>query len=253
MGQTYSENIDWRDALSDFALALKASREEKTERYYRAQLRLLSEWAEQRGVSLQQFRARHLREYLAFRADQKISERTRRHDAVCARVFFRYCKREEYIETNPLADYEIPKAAKAYVKMPSEDEVRQLLKALENRWRPSENKAARYFEPKARMFYHRRNYAIVSGLVETAARIGELLALRVDDFQPDRMQIAIREAKGDEPRIVPFSNAWKQAVEAWLRVRPKADSDLLFIDSYGGAIDVVAFGKQFRGYSSMQV
>ena len=86
------------------------------------------------------------------------------------------------------------------------------------------------------------------GLVETAARIGELLALTLSDYQPQEGQIVIRHAKGDEPRVVPISPVWAQAVDAYLRVRPKIESDLLFVSEYGEKMDVGRFGKQFGGY-----
>jgi integrase len=94
----------------------------------------------------------------------------------------------------------------------------------------------------------RRNYAIVTGLIETAARAGEMLGLRLDDFQPEQKQIVIRKAKGDETRTVPISDAWIECVNAYLRVRPKLDSDMLFVSEYGEKLEVDRISKQFRGY-----
>ncbi len=122
--------VGWAEAVADFLLQVRATREENTERFYRNQLRLLVRWAEAQGVPLGEFQARHLRQYLAYRSDSGVSDMTRRHDASTARAFLKFCKREEYITGDPLMGYQVPKAAKAYVKCPSDDEIRALLAAL---------------------------------------------------------------------------------------------------------------------------
>ncbi|BDI31462.1 tyrosine recombinase XerC [Capsulimonas corticalis] len=243
----FSNDIDWQEAVSDFLLQTRTSREESTEVFYRERLKLLCRWAEGRKITLGDFRARHMREYLNERGE-KVSDATRRHDAVAARTFFKFCKREEYVTADPLTGYQVPKAERPYVKCPSDDEIRALLTAVTDRYKPSINPKSRFIHAGARLFFGRRNYAIVAGLLETAARIGEMLALTVDDYQPKEGQIVIRKAKGDEPRIIPISSYWIQTVDAYLRVRPKVDSPLLFISEFGGEITVSEFGKVFRGY-----
>ena len=81
------------------------------------------------GIALPQFKARHLRLYLADRAQSKISEATRRHDAIAARTFFAFCKDEGYIDENPLSNYKVAKPARPYVKCPSDEEITALFKA----------------------------------------------------------------------------------------------------------------------------
>jgi site-specific recombinase XerD len=242
-------SVSWEDAIADFLLLVKGSREEKTAIYYRSRMSVLSKWAAEHEISLIEFRARHMRQFLADRADRGVSDATRRHDAICARAFMKFCMREEYIRSDPLTCYQIPNAAKPYVKCPSDDEIRTLLQSIGDRWNPEINPAARYTHASARRFLHRRNYAVMTGLIETAARIGEMLSLRLDDYQPAQCQIAIRQAKGDEPRIIPISQSWIDAVEAYLRVRPKGiQCDRLFVSEYGEALSVSMFGKVFRGY-----
>lgn len=245
---SFSATVGWPEAVADFLLQTRATREENTERFYHERLRLLSRWSLEKDVPLDGFRARHLREYLAHRADQGVSDQTRRHDAVAARAFLKFCMREGYVEGDPLMGYQVPKAERAYVKCPSDDEIRALLKAMHERWKPASNPAVRFIRPAARQFFSRRNYALVTGLIETGARIGEMLALTLDDYQPEQGQIAIRHAKGDAPRVVPISLVWIDAVAAYLRVRPKVDCNRLFVSEYGGPMDVARFGRQFRGY-----
>ena len=241
--------IDWDDAIADFMLLVKGTREEKTTTFYKSRMNVLKRWAKDNSLSLIEFRARHMRQYLAYRADQGISDSTRRHDAICARAFLKFCMREGYIRSNPLTDYQVPKMPKAYIKCPSEDEIRTLLLSIERRWDPEINPSVRYVHLTARRFLERRNYAILTGLVETACRIGEMLSLRLDDFDPKQRQIAVRQSKGDEPRIIPISQSWIDAVESYLRVRPKGiECNRLFVSEFGEELSVSMFGKVFRGY-----
>lgn len=246
--QISAPSISWKDAVDDFLLQVKATREEKTVIYYHGRLKLLKEWAEKQEIPVTEFKARHLRQYLAERAESGVSDATRRHDAVSARAFLKFCVREEYIEGDPLRGYQAPKSARPYVKCPSDEEIKKLLEALHDRWLPSLNPEARFVHVGARLFFSRRNYAIIAGLIETACRIGEMLALTLDDYDRAQRQIVIRKAKGDEPRIIPIRRAWMDAVDAYLKVRPSIESNLLFISEYGEAISTNEFAKRFRGY-----
>ena len=114
-------SLSWQDAVADFLLQMRGSREENTERFYRERLRLLVRWAQAKGIALADFRARDLREYFASRTDQKVSDLTRRHDAASARAFVKFCKREDYVQRDPLAGYQVPKSERAYVKCPSDE------------------------------------------------------------------------------------------------------------------------------------
>lgn len=251
------EAISWQDAVRDFLRQSLSAKEKKTQTYYRLNLERLARWAEGAGVALADFRVRHLREYIAVRAEGgqgrgdggRVSERTLRHDAICARVFLRFCASESYAPRNPLADYAIPKAPRPFVKCPSDAEVSALLKAVPLKWSPTVHRAACRCAPKARTFLARRDYAILAGLVETAARIGEMLSLRLDDYDPERMQITFRRTKTDRPRTVPISRDWREAVDAYLRARPRCDSPLLFISRTGQPLGVTSYGSQFRNYA----
>lgn len=97
----------------------------------------------------------------------------------------------------------------------------RLLKFVPVKWSPAASPVACRMPAKARTFPARRDYAILAGLVETAARIGEMLSLRLGDYDCERMQITFRRTKTDRPRTVPISSDWREAVDAYLRVRPE--------------------------------
>lgn len=241
-------DADWDAAVKDFLADKRGSTAEKTAKFYECQLRLVARWAVENGVTLPEFKARHMRQYLSQRRDHGLSDRTCRSDAVVMKNFLKFCFHEEYIASNPLADYQAPKAAKPYVKMPSDDEIRLILQTIEDKRKPGKNPNSRFCNTKMQRFLGRRDRAIVTGLVSTAARAGEILGLKLGDYDKARKQIVFRETKGNEPRIVPIEDAWIEAVDAWLRVRGELESDLLFVTLYGEPIDVRCFSRQFHRY-----
>jgi hypothetical protein len=100
---SFSRSSSWTDAVDDFLLQVKATREEKTLLYYTCRLSVLKRWAEEHAVALSGFCARNLRQFLADRADAGVTDATRRHDAVATRAFLKFCKREGYVDGDPLA------------------------------------------------------------------------------------------------------------------------------------------------------
>ena len=88
----------WEEALRDFLLHLKATRAEKTVRYYSVQLGLLARWAEGQQIPLQGFGKRHMDRYLVERAKSGRRPLTIRHDCVCAKAFLRWCSRDDILK-----------------------------------------------------------------------------------------------------------------------------------------------------------
>jgi integrase len=151
---------------------------------------------------------------------------TLHHDAVAAKAFFRWCSRNDLIDRSPLADYEVRKAPRPPKHMPTDDEVRTLLQSIPDHWNIEKNKDIQFVSPAKRIFHRDRTYAIVLGLLDTACRIGEMLNLKVDDYQAGSRQILIRESKGREPRALPASPEWAQALSVWLKPRQKVMSNI---------------------------
>ncbi len=52
---------------------------------------------------------------------------TLRHDCVCAKVFTKWCAKNDYLSRDPRADYEVRKAPTPEKYMPSEEDIRTLL------------------------------------------------------------------------------------------------------------------------------
>jgi len=239
----------WMEAEKDYLRDCKARNLSlKTVRGKQYHIDQLARWCleQSRPVSLQSFARRHFRQYLEERRENGISEKTHRSDVLEVRLFFRFCKNEGWIDSNPLAEYALPKAAKPYVKMPSADELRALLDAITKRWDIKYNPRIKSLCARHRRFYRARDTAIICLLIETGCRVGEVLALQVSDYQSG--QLVIRTSKGDEPRVIPLTEAISDYMCAWLSIRPDLPLDSLFVSCYGTAIDPDDFGKSFRRY-----
>lgn len=266
--------VTWQSAMEDFLNGLSGSREERTERFYRIQLRQLLTWALEQNITLQQFTAAHMRKYLAHRADPthsdadpcvvcrtrkgrkhttectaagRVKESTRRHDAIAARVFMRFCKREGYVVADTLHDFKLPKGEKPHVRMPSTQDLEKLLKAVVNKHDVRVNPKARFLGVRERAFWRARDYAIISILIETGMRIGEVLNLQRKDYRPADKLISVTMAKGD-PRDIPITESLLKPMEAWLKLRPACGTELLFVTQFGEHIDAGSWSKTFRRY-----
>lgn len=249
----------WEGALRSFLLHKKATRAEKTVRFYRIQLTQLIHWANDNGIRLENFGKRILDEYLGYRLDGGTSRTTMGHDSLCAMVFTEWCAKNDYLERDPLQDYKRLKTPTPPKYMPTEADVMQLVSSIFDSWNPRINTRIVEVGPARRDFHRDRDYAIVLALIDTACRTGEILNLRVNDFTKDRVdaqevwQIDVRESKGGMPRAIPLNEVTAEAINQWLKTRrrimadvPKSeDEGWLFMSETGTKILYRAFHRAF--------
>ncbi len=246
----------WNEAYRSFILHLKAVRAAKTAYFYDVQLRMLVRFAEAGSIPLEKFGKRHLDAYLVSRAEAGKSQSTLHHDALCAKVFLKWCAKNDFTERCLLADYEVRAAPKTHKYMPTEEDMQALLSAVHTFWNPELNPEVRFVKASRRVFNRDRNYAIVLALLDSAARIGEILSLKIDDYQINQKQITIRESKGREPRSIPVSPDCAEATAVWRKVRDRVMKDVpkdedegyLFLSEAGTKIDEGRFLKTLKKY-----
>jgi integrase len=243
----------WDEAYRDFLLHLKATKAAKTVSFYDVQLRQLIRWADREGVPFTAFGKRHLDRYLAERSTT-VSRTTMRHDAVAAKSFFKWCARNDLILRSPLSEYEIHAAPAPAKYMPTDEDMQALLRSVHDYWNPEKNPDMKHIPHARRLVHRERNYALLLLLLDTAARIGEILSLKMEDYRARERQIVIRESKGKEPRTLPLSPGAIGAVGTWLRMRERMMGDVpaeqdegwLFLSEYGGRMDESRFLKAVK-------
>ena len=138
-----------------------------------------------------------------------------------------------------------PERADAPKYLPSEEEIQKLLSAVLAFYGDGRTGKMKGAKTAKRCFHRERTYAILMTELDNACRIGEILNLKVGDYQPGPQQLTIRESKGREPRVLPVSAECSKALDDWLRVRtrimrdvPKSeDEGWLFISETGGRVN----------------
>lgn len=251
---TASTTLTWNEALREFYLHIQATRALKTLRYYEVQLSQLAKWAIENEIPFDGFGKRHLDRYIVARQQAGKARMTLRHAGVCAKAFFAWCAKNDLLDRSPLAEYEVHNAPRPPKHMPTDDEMARLLQVIGEYWDPSKNQGVKFMPAPARIFHRDRNRAIIMGLLDTAARIGEILSLKVEDYRAKERQITIRESKGKEPRVLPISSEWTEAMDVWLRVHTRVmmnvpkeeDEGWLFISDTGARIDEGRMLKTLR-------
>jgi site-specific recombinase XerD len=219
--------------LDEFLLEHARNMAPKTQSYYRSQLTGLFTWCIAEDVTVQSFRKLHLNRYIAERHRAGRSLKTQYDDCLTARIFFRWAASEKIIPYNPLERYELRKPPKPFVRMPSDSELKLLLSILEEK--VTSRKSVNGLTKAQSRFVHLRNIAIFAILIDTGMRMGECLALNLQDSDIEKYQLYIRVSKGREPRIVPISMNLSRILNDYLKDRGKVNAcgDALFIGITG--------------------
>ena len=90
------------------------------------------------------------------------------------------------------------------------------------------------WKPKRRV--DRRLHLIVLFLLDTGARIGEVLGLRVSDINMDDLLVRL-DGKGRKQRVVPFSLELRKALHRYIAEFQRKPESLLFAASQGTMLD----------------
>ena len=145
------------------------------------------------------------------------------------RAFFRYLRREGFVETDPAALVVAPKREQKVPAHLSVDEMSQLLEA-----------------PDASTDLGRRDRAILELFYASGIRLSELVAIDLEDVDLSGRMIRVM-GKGRKERIVPFNQKAAGALRAWLKDRvtltrglPRRGTveagDALFVNARGGRL-----------------
>ncbi|HZQ29944.1 MAG TPA: tyrosine-type recombinase/integrase [Patescibacteria group bacterium] len=126
------------------------------------------------------------------------------------RTFYRFLKVNEYVTDDPSLLIEHPTYQLAAPRILNPTEYRALRDAARN-------------DP--------RMFAIIELLLQTGIRIGELANLKLSDVKSDSLRIVPYEKH--EERDVPLNKRAKQALDDYLKIRPKAQDEHIFVTKSG--------------------
>lgn len=127
------------------------------------------------------------------------------------RRLFRWLEQEGLIDDNPAGKLKLSQPGRREPKAVSMEDFQKLLAATEGD------------DPT-----HRRDRALLLFLADTGCRVGGVAGLQVADVDLERGLARVTE-KGDKTRLVPFSQFTRDALLAWLEVRP-SEGPWLFVN-----------------------
>ncbi|MBI2087696.1 MAG: site-specific tyrosine recombinase XerD [Deltaproteobacteria bacterium] len=189
-----------------------------------------------RIAAWEEAQAHHLRSYLSWLHDRRLSARSVARNVVALRQFYRFLEQEEIIGENPLPPLLLPKAATKLPHALGRDEVRVLLA-----------------EPDPSTPLGLRDQAMIELLYATGLRVSELVSLQTHqiDLQGDYLTV---RGKGAKVRLVPFGRWAREGLVRYLReARPRLlrgrTSAFLFVTRSGRPLTRQGFWKLIRGYA----
>ena len=176
---------------------------------YRRDLEHFSAWLAANGSDLADADRAAVEGYVSSLTDAGFAQATRSRRLSSIRQFYSFAYAEGWRNDNPAAGIQGPRQAKSLPKTLNEAEISSLLDAVA---RPGGAKAVRM-------------RCMVELLYATGLRVSELVSLPVSAVRGDPRMILVR-GKGGRERMVPLSDAARDALSSWLAIRDRAEDDL---------------------------
>jgi len=169
-------------------------------------------------------------------SEQQQSAAAMRRKLAVLRRFFRYMKREGYRADNPALDITYIRLPK---RLPKAIPVNDVMKLIGTR--PPAG------QPELRW---RRDIAILELLYASGMRRAELVGIDVSDVDFSNRTIRVI-GKGNKQRTVLFNHATSDALEAYLRVRPRCRDGALFVSRQKRRLSYQQVGRVFAAYVAL--
>ncbi len=158
---------------------------------------------------------------------------TRSRKSSALRTFFSYLTvKANLLETNPVAELEVPSQRKRLPKYLTLEECMQLLSSIEGK-------------------YAERDYCIIVLFLNCGLRVSELVGINLNDIQASDLRVV---GKGDKERHIHLNKSCLDAIEQYMRVRPNdiaKDKQALFISRQGNRISVKTIQANLQKYLKM--
>ncbi|MFG2016521.1 tyrosine-type recombinase/integrase [Actinomadura geliboluensis] len=189
--------------MDSWLLALRAERKsDRTITTYADGMRAFLRWAGDTDRAEPQLDPSTVNAFTAALLDQGAEGTTARSRQLAVRRFSAWLAEEGEIDADLIAHLKPPKLDTKVVPELDEDQVRALIKACQGR-----------------EFVDRRDEAMVRFMLETLSRIGEVIAMGVDDVDLKAGLAVVRRGKGGKGRRVPFGPQTGRALDRYLRAR----------------------------------
>lgn len=216
--------MTWKDATKDYAIYLKIERglSENSIQNYRFDLGKLVNFLDTNALNENPIKiSKDTLQQFVYEVSKKVSPRSQARIISGLRGFFNYLVFEDYREDNPMDLIESPKIGRKLPDTLSQDEIDQLIEAID------------LSNPQGE-----RNRAILEALYGCGLRVSELVNLKLSDlfFEEDFIKVS---GKGDKQRLVPIAEHTKKYINLYRKhIRnhqkiAKGHEDVLFLNRNG--------------------
>jgi integrase/recombinase XerC len=231
---TRREKLDGRQAAADYLNVLEHQRRlsRATLRNYAHAIHALLNFLDKND--LESLEPAQVRRFIAMLHAKGLSPRTLALTLSAWRGFYRWLARHRDFGANPVLGIRAPKATRPLPKALSVESTEQLL-----------NEKAQ--DQPALI----RDRAMFELLYSSGLRLGELVALNVDDGRLDLRQGEVTvTGKGSKTRTVPVGAKAREALAAWLAARQAAPGEkALFVGARGRRISAGTVGSRLKQWA----
>jgi integrase/recombinase XerD len=214
------EAFNFPDLIEDYLIELEIRNYSRnTIKTYRSIINNFYRFLQGEEVNSEQLVLRAFKRYIRYlKREKNVSQNYIYLVTVVVKKFF------EFVGLDILQEVKAPKRTKSLPKSLNEDEVRNLINALDDF--QSVDTSSSYSES-----LRLRNKLILALLYSSGLRISELVHLRTDSLDMEERTVRIR-GKGEKDRIVLFDQSTKLLMEEYLKKRSN-NSEYLFINRSG--------------------
>ena len=196
------KGADWIEAFLEMMAAERAAAANTLKAYAR-DLEDAQGFLKTRSRDLADAGAEDLEAYLQDLSTRGLSAATAARRRSAARQFYRFVQEEGWRDEDPTARTLAPRRGRPLPKILTRDEARRLIEAAEARDGPAGARLG----------------AMVEILYASGLRVSEMVALPLAPFTQDAPYLIVK-GKGGKERLAPLSDTARQAVKAYLVVRP---------------------------------
>tara|TARA_Y100001968_G_scaffold316973_1_gene345427 strand:+ start:617 stop:1498 length:882 start_codon:yes stop_codon:yes gene_type:complete len=170
---------------------------------------------------LARVKVKDIRSWIIYLKNKNNSTRTINRKISALKTFFNFCKREQYVSTNPLLKIKTMKEAKRLPVILSESSLENLfsLKGL-----------------FSNSFKGCRDRLILELFYQTGIRLTELIGIKIHDYDNQKKELKIL-GKRNKERVIPLTNSLLKLLDHYLELRYELLDDkkqsFLFVTSGG--------------------
>lgn len=191
----------------------KQGRATATQLAYSKDIEQLLEYLKENGItSLESVTVDQLRGFKEHLKKQDYTLKSVSRKLNSVKSFFKFLNKANILTSNPASEVKHPKYEIQPPRVLSPLEYRALRDACRD---------------------DTRIYAIVELLLQTGIRIGELANIQLQDISLEKSNLKIRAYESHDARKVPLNNTAKNAIEGYVKDRPKTKNTTLFITKTG--------------------